>query len=58
MAVRLPIVDGSVAGGTSRTPSVDESALPFEHPLYRTLLRAPGLSVATAPLDALLDWGL
>ena len=58
MAVRLPIVDGSAAGGTSRTPHVDESALPFEHPLYRTLLRAPGLSVATAPLDALLEWGL
>ena len=39
-------------------PIVDESALPFEHPLYRTLLRTPGLSVATAPLDALLEWGL
>ncbi len=44
MAVKLPIAD--------------ESALPFEHPLYRTLLRAPGLSVATAPVDTLLQWGL
>ncbi len=35
----------------------DESALPYEHPLYRSLLGVPGLSVATAVLDQLLEWG-
>ena len=38
-------------------PLVDEGALPYEHPLYETLLSIPGLSVVTAPLDALLTWG-
>ncbi len=39
-------------------PKYDESKLPYEHPLYKTLLAAPGLSVAVAPLDLLLQWGL
>lgn len=43
---------------TTRLPVVDERKLPFEHPLYETLLAVPGLSVATAPLDLLLEWGL
>lgn len=30
----------------------------FEHPLYKTLLNTPGLSVSVAPLDDLLTWGL
>jgi NADH-quinone oxidoreductase subunit B/C/D len=30
----------------------------FEHPLYETLLSAPGLNVAVAPLDQLLTWGM
>jgi NADH-quinone oxidoreductase subunit B/C/D len=29
----------------------------FEHPLYRTLLNVPGLTVATAVLDDVLTWG-
>jgi NADH-quinone oxidoreductase subunit B/C/D len=40
-----------------RLPLVDEKALPYQHPLYSTLLSVPGLSVATAPLDRLLQWG-
>lgn len=38
--------------------AVDESQRSFEHPLYETLLQAPGLSVAVAPLDQLLTWGM
>ena len=30
----------------------------FEHPLYRTLMSTPGLSVGVASLDDLLTWGL
>jgi NADH-quinone oxidoreductase B subunit len=30
----------------------------FEHPLYRTLLSMPGLTVATAVLDQVLTWGM
>jgi NADH-quinone oxidoreductase subunit B/C/D len=30
----------------------------FEHPLYQTLLRLPGLTVATTSLDAVLTWGM
>ena len=30
----------------------------FEHPLYRTLLSVPGLSVATTALDEVLTWGM
>lgn len=41
-----------------RLPLYDESALPYEHPLYKTLLSVPGLSVAVAPLDMILQWGL
>lgn len=40
-----------------RLPVVDEGKLAYEHPLYKTLLAAPGLSVLTAPLDQLLQWG-
>ena len=37
---------------------MNESELAFGHPLYDVLLDAPGLSVAVAPLDALLTWGV
>ncbi|MGZ5957100.1 MAG: NADH-quinone oxidoreductase subunit NuoB [Myxococcaceae bacterium] len=37
--------------------TVDDGAA-FEHPLYRTLLNVPGLSVATAVLDDVLTWGM
>jgi len=37
---------------------VNERSLPFEHPIYETLLSVPGLSVMAAPLDLLLEWGL
>ncbi len=37
--------------------SVDESVQAFEHPIYKTLLNVPGLSVAVASLDQLLTWG-
>jgi NADH-quinone oxidoreductase subunit B/C/D len=30
----------------------------FEHPLYKTLLRLPGLTVATTSLDYVLTWGM
>ncbi len=30
----------------------------FEHPLYRTLLSMPGLTVATTVLDDVLTWGM
>ena len=30
----------------------------FMHPLYDFMLSVPGLSVATAPIDQLLTWGL
>lgn len=36
---------------------VDESARPYEHPLYERLLSVPGLDVAVAGLDQLLTWG-
>ncbi len=36
--------------------TVDDGAA-FEHPLYRTLLRMPGLTVATTVLDQVLTWG-
>ena len=35
----------------------DESALPYEHPLYDYLVRVPGLDVAVAGIDQLLTWG-
>ena len=41
-----------------KLPLYDESALPYEHPLYKTLLSVPGLSVAVAPLDMILHWGM
>ncbi len=41
-----------------RLPVVDERALPYSHPLYDTLLQTPGLSVATAAVDLVLEWGL
>jgi NADH-quinone oxidoreductase subunit B/C/D len=49
--------DDANQDGKRRLPRYDESALPYEHPLYKTLLSAPGLSVAVAPLDLLLSWG-
>jgi NADH-quinone oxidoreductase subunit B len=36
---------------------VDESARPFTHPLYDTMLSVPGLDVAVGKLDELLTWG-
>ncbi len=36
--------------------AVDESQLPYEHPLYDTLEHFPGLSLATTSLDKLLNW--
>ena len=41
-----------------KLPLYDESALPYEHPLYKSLLSVPGLSVAVAPLDMILQWGM
>ncbi len=43
---------------TQRLPLYDESKLAYEHPLYTTLLSTPGLSVFTAPIDLVLQWGL
>jgi len=43
---------------TRHLPLVDERNRAYEHPLYRPLLEAPGLSVAVASLDQLLTWGL
>ncbi|MFI5299934.1 MAG: NADH-quinone oxidoreductase subunit NuoB [Polyangiales bacterium] len=39
-------------------PLVDESRRNYEHPLYRSMLSAPGLAVGVAPIDALLEWGM
>jgi NADH-quinone oxidoreductase subunit B/C/D len=36
---------------------VDDGAA-FEHPLYRTLLSVPGMTVATTVLDDVLTWGM
>jgi NADH-quinone oxidoreductase B subunit len=36
--------------------TVDDGSA-FEHPLYRTLLSVPGLTVATTVLDQVLTWG-
>jgi len=36
--------------------TVDDGSA-FEHPLYRTLLSMPGLTVATTVLDQVLTWG-
>jgi NADH-quinone oxidoreductase subunit B/C/D len=46
---RLPVA--------SKLGARDEGDLPYEHPLYKTLLSTPGLSVLTASLDRLLEWG-
>ena len=37
--------------------AVNESDRPYEHPLYSTLERFPGLSLATTSVDTLLNWG-
>lgn len=56
MAVMDPPSDGKkrlpVAGGKG-----DEGALTYEHPLYKTMLSVPGLSVATGLVDQVLEWG-
>jgi len=49
---RLPVVPSREGHG------VDESHLPYEHPLYKSMLAVPGLSVATGALDQLLEWGM
>lgn len=41
-----------------RLPLVDESARSYEHPLYRQMLQAPGLSVGVGAIDQVLTWGL
>ena len=41
----------------SEKRTLDDGAQ-FEHPLYKTLLNTPGLSVGVASLDDLLAWGL
>ncbi len=37
--------------------AVDESGRNFDHPLYSTLERMPGVSVGLTTLDQLLSWG-
>jgi len=37
--------------------AIDESDRSYEHPLYATLDRMPGLDVATTTVDKLLTWG-
>ena len=37
--------------------AVDETGRPYEHPLYATMERFPGLSLATTSVDTLLTWG-
>jgi len=37
--------------------AVNESDRPYVHPLYSTLERVPGLSLATTSVDVLLTWG-
>ena len=41
----------------SERPTLD-AAGNFEHPLYQTLLKAPGLTIGVASLDELLSWGV
>jgi NADH-quinone oxidoreductase subunit B/C/D len=41
-----------------KLPIADEALRSYEHPLYRRLLAAPGLSVGVGALDELLAWGL
>ncbi|HMK73901.1 MAG TPA: hypothetical protein VK454_11210, partial [Myxococcaceae bacterium] len=43
--------------GVTPPSTVDDSGN-FEHPLYRVLLQAPGLTVATTVLDQVLTWGM
>ncbi len=38
--------------------AVDESDLPFEHPLYDLMAKMPGLDLATTSVDKLLNWGV
>jgi len=37
--------------------AVDESDLPYEHPLYDLMARVPGADIATTTVDRLLNWG-
>src|SRR5204862_3049769 len=48
---------GCVAMAVTPKRTVDDTGN-YEHPLYETLLKAPGLSVGVASLDDLLTWGL
>lgn len=50
---RLPVVPEQTG-----TRGPDESHLPYEHPLYKSMLSVPGLSVATGVLDDILEWGM
>ena len=43
--------------GVKDVHTVDDTGN-FEHPLYRTLLSVPGLTVATTALDHVLTWGM
>jgi len=37
--------------------TADETALAYEHPLLKSMLNVPGLSIATGALENLLEWG-
>ena len=37
--------------------AVNEDDRSFQHPLYDSLARMPGLDVATTSVDKLLSWG-
>jgi NADH-quinone oxidoreductase B subunit len=43
--------------GVKEPNTVDDTGN-FEHPLYKLLMRAPGLTVATTALDYVLTWGM
>src|SRR5262249_2926229 len=48
---------GGAGMGVKEIRTVDDTGN-FEHPLYRTLLSVPGLTVATTVLDHVLTWGM
>ena len=48
---------GGPEGGAGVGVRTVDDGSGFEHPLYRTLLSMPGLTVATAVLDDVLTWG-
>ena len=48
---------GGPEGGAGVGVRTVDDGSGFEHPLYRTLLSMPGLTVATTVLDQVLTWG-